>query len=73
VAANNDTTATGHCRKGFRADTIVLSINSRQTLATVNNTNYGPTELRTIRSDITIDGNGSTIRRAADAPNFRFL
>ncbi len=42
VAANNDTTATGHCRKGLGPDTIVLPRNSVHTLAAINNTNYGP-------------------------------
>ena len=63
MAANNDTAATGHCRKGFRADTIVLSPNSVQTLAAVNNANYGPSGPSTIRTQITIAGNGSRIRR----------
>lgn len=32
VAANSDTTATGHCRKGFEPDVIVLPPDSAQTL-----------------------------------------
>jgi hypothetical protein len=42
VAANNNTTASGNCRKGSGADTIVLPRGSTQRLATVNNTLYGP-------------------------------
>ena len=42
VAANDDTTATGHCRKEFRADVIVLPSNSTETLTAVNNTVSGP-------------------------------
>jgi hypothetical protein len=63
VAANNDTTASGNCTKGRGADKIVLPRNSTQTLTAVNNTNYGTTGLPTIRSNITIAGNNSIIRR----------
>ena len=53
VAANNDTTATGHCRKELGPDTIVLPPNSVQTLAAINNVaSYGSTELPVIRSAI---------------------
>jgi hypothetical protein len=72
-AANNNTTASGHCRKGSDADTIVLAKGSTQRLTAVNNTNYGPTGLPTVRSDITIAGNGSTRRRPSTAPNFRII
>jgi hypothetical protein len=54
VAANNDTTATGGCRKGLGPDTIVLPHSSTQVLSAINNTNYGPTGLPTIRTQITI-------------------
>jgi hypothetical protein len=50
VAANNNTTASGNCRKGSGADTIVLPLHSTQTLTTVNNTVDGPTGLPVIRS-----------------------
>jgi hypothetical protein len=72
-AANNNTTASGHCRKGSDADTIVLAKGSTQRLTAVNNTNYGSTGLPTVRSDITIAGNGSTRRRPSTAPNFRII
>ena len=72
VAANNDT-ATPGCKKGSGADTIVLPLHSTQTLTTVNNTNYGPTGLPTVRTPITIMGNGSTIRRAKSAPSFHIF
>ena len=73
VAANNDTTAGGRCRKGRGADTIVLPRNSTQALTTVNNTNYGPRGLPTVRTPITVVGNNSTIRRANTAPKFGIL
>src|SRR5215213_8508497 len=38
VAANNNTTASGHCRKGSGADTIVLPSGSTQRLTSINNT-----------------------------------
>src|SRR5215207_4627684 len=57
-AANNNTTASGNCRKGSGADTIVLPSGSTQRLTTINNTNQyrGPIAigLPTIRSVITI-------------------
>jgi hypothetical protein len=73
VAANNNTTASGNCRQGSGADTIVLPRGSTQRLTTVNNTVYGPTGLPVIRGDITIAGNNSTIRRAASAPDFHIF
>jgi parallel beta-helix repeat protein len=73
VSANNDASPRGVCTPGRGADRIVLPRGSTQTLTTVNNTNYGPTGLPTIRSVITIAGNGSTIRHAGTAPKFRIL
>src|SRR5919206_2410671 len=73
VAANNNTTASGNCTKGSGTDKIVLPSGSTQTLTAVNNTVYGPTGLPVIRSNITIAGNNSAIRRAGTAPRFRIL
>jgi hypothetical protein len=75
VAANNDTTVTGHCTKGSGADRIVLPRNSTQTLTSPNNNHpyYGPSGLPVVRSNITIDGNGSTIRRVSTLEQFRIL
>ena len=74
-AANNAGTAGGTCTQGSAgADTIVLPALSTQNLTRINNaTLYGPTGLPTIRSAITINGNGSTIRRTPTAPAFRIL
>src|SRR5215217_9471880 len=72
-AANNDTRANGRCAKGSGADKIVLPQDSTQRLTTVNNTVYGPTGLPVIRTDITIAGHNSTIRRTASAPDFRIF
>ncbi len=63
VAANNDTTASGNCTKGSGADKIVLPRISTERFTVVNNTPYGPTGLPIIRSNITIAGNNSIIRR----------
>jgi hypothetical protein len=73
VSANNDASPRGFCRPGRGADTVVLPPHRVQTLRVVNNTNYGPTGLPTIRSVITIDGNGSTVTRAKPAPDFRIF
>src|SRR5215208_826433 len=72
-AANNDTTASGNCRKGSGADTIVLPRGSTQRLTSVNNTFHGRNGLPVIRSDIIIAGHNSTIRRAGSAPRFRIF
>ncbi|HKH19584.1 MAG TPA: hypothetical protein VKB53_01515, partial [Gammaproteobacteria bacterium] len=72
-AANSDTTVGGNCTQGSGADTIVLPRGSTQTLTTVNNMNYGPTSLPTVRTPITIQGNSSTIRRAKSAPSFQIF
>jgi hypothetical protein len=71
-AANSDTPR-GGCPAGSGPDTIVLPANSTQTLTRVINTDFGATGLPLILSDITIEGNGSTIRRASSAPRFRIL
>ncbi|HEX2244258.1 MAG TPA: hypothetical protein VHK27_13620, partial [Gammaproteobacteria bacterium] len=75
VAANNDTTASGNCTKGAGADSIVLPRNSMQTLTRANNIHpdYGSSGLPIVRSKITIDGNGSTIRRVSTLEQFRIL
>ena len=72
TAANTDA-ATGGCPAGSGADTIVLLAGSTQTLTTVNNSTHGPTGLPVISSSITIEGQGSTIRRDSTAPDFRIL
>ena len=72
TAANTDT-ATGGCPAGSGADTIVLPVGSTQTLTEVNNDTYGPTGLPVISSVITIEGQGSTITRDSEAPEFRIF
>ncbi|MGH8582446.1 MAG: choice-of-anchor Q domain-containing protein [Gammaproteobacteria bacterium] len=74
TAANTDSAA-GGCSAGSDADTITLSVNSVQTLTTVDNSGslLGETGLPRITSQITIEGNGSTIMRATGAPAFRLL
>jgi hypothetical protein len=72
VAANTDT-ATGGCPAGSGADTIVLPAGSTQILRRVHNDTYGPTGLPVVRSVITIAGQGSTIARDREAPEFRLL
>ncbi|HEX2243367.1 MAG TPA: hypothetical protein VHK27_08970, partial [Gammaproteobacteria bacterium] len=73
-SANTDT-AVGGCTRGRGADRIVLPRNSTQTLTAVNNNNpdYGRTGLPIIRSNMTIVGNNSTIRRSSSAPDFRIF
>jgi hypothetical protein len=73
IAANTNTTAGGRCVRGRGADSIVLPKKKTLQLRAPNNATYGPTGLPTVRSAITIIGNGSTIQRAPNAPAFRIL
>ncbi|MBI3801541.1 MAG: hypothetical protein HY268_31795 [Deltaproteobacteria bacterium] len=76
TTANTDTD-TGGCVQTpattAGADTIVLPANSVQTLTAVDNDTYGPIGLPMIVSEITIQGNNSTITRSGAAPAFRIL
>ncbi len=74
----------GGCAAGSGADTIVLPANSMVTLTAVNNGNgygpyggvhifNGPNGLPLITSNITIQGNGSTITRVDGSPDFRIF
>lgn len=70
VTSANTDAGTGGCTDGAGADTLVLPSGGTQTLTDVNNADNG---LPVITSAITIQGNGSTIRRAATAPPFRIF
>ena len=71
-AANSDTPIDG-CDAGSGADTIVLAPNAFSVVTTVNNTTFGPNGLPVITTEITIQGNGGSIRRDSSAPEFRIL
>src|SRR4029077_6485426 len=75
VNANNDAATYPDCVAGSGADTIVLPANANVTLSNVAGTNqYGsPIGLPLITSRITIEGNGTTIRRSENAPDFRLI
>jgi hypothetical protein len=79
ITAANSSVATGGCPAGSEpfpasgvsgADTIVLPTRSTQTLTSVVINNTG---MPLVTSIITINGNGSTIRRDPAAPQFRIL
>jgi hypothetical protein len=72
TAANNDA-PTGGCPAGSGADTIVLPPGSTQAVAVVNNIYNGPNGLPLIASEITIQGQRSTIQRENGAPEFRLF
>jgi hypothetical protein len=55
------------------SNTIVLGAGCIYTLTGVDNNWYGPNGLPVIASNLTIEGNGSTIARAASAAKFRLL
>jgi hypothetical protein len=72
VNANADAQTHADCLAGSGPDIIVLP-RGVQTLATVDNTVYGPTGLPVISSAITIEGNGAKISRKASTPAFRIF
>ena len=76
VEAANTDTAVGGCSAGSGPDTIVLAPASVHTL-TVHTPSIVCCTGLDIRSDVTIEGNGSTIQRDPDAPpsavGFRLL
>ncbi len=73
TAANSDT-ATGGCSAGSGADTIELESSTTYTLTAVNNNaDDSDNGLPSITTEITINGNGSTISRDEAAPDFRIL
>ena len=75
INANNDAATHPDCPAGSGADTIVLPANSNITLSnTTGVTQYGATiGLPLITSRITIEGNGATVARQANAPVFRLM
>ncbi|MGY6216149.1 choice-of-anchor Q domain-containing protein [Methylolobus aquaticus] len=73
INANNDAAVQVDCPAGQGADTLVLPPASTQELTAVHNRTYGVTGLPIIASDITIQGNGSSIVRNSSAPSFRLM
>jgi hypothetical protein len=71
--ANTDSDTHSDCAPGSGADIIVLPPSSFQLLNVSHNSLYGATGLPVISSEITIEGNNSTIARADLAPAFRIL
>ena len=54
-------------------DTVQLGTACVYTLGAVDNSWYGPNGLPPISSDVTVEGNGATIARFAQAPPFRLF
>jgi hypothetical protein len=73
VNANLDGAAHNDCTPGSGADIIVLAAGATYLLDEVWATQVGPNGLPVVTSEITIEGNGSTIERAEAAPAFRLL
>jgi hypothetical protein len=75
ITAANTNALVGGCDASAStgADTLVLAPNSVYTLTAANDITFGPTGLPVVSSEITIEGNGSTIQRDSGAPNFRIL
>ena len=75
--ANNDAATFPDCAAGSGADTIVLPANANVILSAVYARTYGqfgdPVGLPPITSQITIEGNGATIARQANAPAFGLM
>lgn len=55
------------------ADTVSLGPRCTYTLTAPDNYWYGPNGLPEIKTDVTIEGHGATIARAASAPKFRIF
>jgi hypothetical protein len=77
VNANNDAATFPDCAAGSGADTIVLPANANIILSAVYGMTYAqfgsPVGLPPIASQITIEGNGATIARQANAPAFGLM
>ena len=77
VNANNDAATYPDCAAGSGADTIVLPANANLTLSAVYAKTYGqsgnPVGLPPIASRITIEGNGATIARQTNSPDFGLI
>jgi hypothetical protein len=71
--ANDDAQTHADCPAGSGADTVELASSATYELDEVYVSLFGATGLPVIVSEITIEGNDSTIRRAAGAPPFRFI
>lgn len=71
-AANSDT-AQGGCTRGVGNDIIVLPNNTSINLTHVAEATYGPAGLPVITGQVTIAGNGSTIRRVSGTPEFKIF
>ena len=70
ITAANADAATGGCPAGAGADTIVLPAKATITLTEPDNPDNG---LPVVTSAITIEGNGASIKRDSDSPEFRIF
>ncbi len=71
--ANGDAQTHADCPAGSGADTIELASSATYELDEVMVNYYGPNGLPIVGSAITVEGHGSTIRRAPGAPAFRIF
>lgn len=71
--ANTDEATHADCTAGSGADVIELADSATYVLDQVLVNYSGPNGLPLVSSEITIEGNGSTIERAAAAPQLRLL
>src|SRR5437588_5855631 len=62
-----------HANSHAGPDTVLLERNCTYTLTAPDNYWYGPNGLPPIASNITVEGNGSTILRYGAAPHFRLF
>src|SRR5262245_36075774 len=71
INANNDAATHADCAAGSGGDTIMLASNASVTLTNrIDSTTFGDVGLPLISSRITIEGNGATIARQANATDF---
>jgi len=74
IVSANDDSATGSCSTGSGSDTLILQNSSIHPYSTFSTTADGVNALPSITTNITIQGNGSTIERDSGVtPEFRLF
>lgn len=71
--ANTDARFSPDCPEGSGSDVIELASSAHYVLDQVSANYFGPTGLFIVTSEITVEGNDSTIERAVGAPLFRLV
>jgi len=73
INANTDVATHADCPAGSGADVIALASSATYVLDQLHPNYHGPNGLPLVTSEITVEGNGSTIERSAGASQFRLI